>query len=39
VGADDPSGEEVIALPKNVKLVPAREPFIGKEAEFQRQKQ
>ena len=33
------AGEETVALPKNVKLVPAREPFLGKEAEFLRLKQ
>lgn len=39
MGADDSAAEEVIALPKNVKLVPAREPVIGKETELLRQKQ
>ena len=38
MGADDSAGEEIIALPKGVRLIPAHEPLMGKEAEFLRKK-
>lgn len=34
VGAEDSSREDVILLPKNVRLLPAGEPRLGKAAEF-----
>jgi predicted anti-sigma-YlaC factor YlaD len=36
VGGEDPTQEEIIALPKNVRLLPVGEPRMGKAAEFPR---
>jgi predicted anti-sigma-YlaC factor YlaD len=38
IGGEDPSREDVITLPKHVRLLPVGEPRMGKEAEFLRKK-
>lgn len=38
IGGEDPSKEDIITLPKNVRLIPVGEPRMGKAAEFPRKK-
>jgi hypothetical protein len=38
IGGEDPSKEDIIILPKNVRLVPVGEPRMGKADEFPRKK-
>ena len=38
IGGEDPSNEDIITLPKNVRLIPVGEPRMGKAGDFPRKK-